>query len=78
MYRTPTVPVVQGVGPDGDPAKRGGDGGVVGEELVGHHAELLVAAHAQVGRTHTNHRTVGDVRKPLDDQPAREKIQIAT
>ncbi len=32
--------VVEGVGPDGDAGERGDDGGVVREELVGHHAEL--------------------------------------
>ncbi len=32
--------VVEGVGPDGDAGERGDDGRVVGEELVGHHAEL--------------------------------------
>ena len=38
-------PVLQGVRPDGDPAERGRDGGVVGKVLVGHHVELLVASN---------------------------------
>ena len=37
-------PVLQCVRPDGDPAERGSDGGVVGEVLVSHHVELLVAS----------------------------------
>ena len=38
-------PVLQGVRPDGDPAERSRDGGVVGKVLVGHHVELLVASN---------------------------------
>lgn len=60
--------VVQGVGPDGNTAKWSGDGGIVNEELIGHHFELLVAADAQVGSTNANDGTVGDVGEPLDDQ----------
>ena len=42
-------PVLEGVGPDGDPAEGGRDGGVVGEVLVGHHVELLVTSHPERG-----------------------------
>ena len=42
------VPVVEGVWPHGYPAERGGDRGVVHEELVRHHLKLLVATHSQV------------------------------
>ena len=59
------------VWPDGNPAEWGRDGGVVGKELVRHHAELLVAAHAQIGCTHAHHRTVCDVGEPLDNQPTQ-------
>ena len=47
-YRGCTVPVVEGVWPHGYPAERGGDRGVVHEELVRHHLKLLVATHSQV------------------------------
>ncbi len=63
------LPVVKGVGPDGNPAERSGDRGIVGEELVRHHAELFVASDAQVGGAHAHHGTVGDVRESFDDQP---------
>ncbi len=62
-----TVPVVEGVGPDGNPAEGGGDRRIVGEELVRHHAELFVASDAQVGGAHPHHSPVGDVREPFDD-----------
>jgi hypothetical protein len=42
------IPVVERVGPHGDPAERRRDGGVVHKELVRHHLELFVTAHSQV------------------------------
>lgn len=60
---------VQGVWPDGNPAEGGRDGGIVHEELVGHHLELLVAAHAQVGSPHADDGAVGDVGETLNNQP---------
>ncbi len=42
------IPVVERVGPHGDPAERRRDGGVVHKELVRHHLELLVTTHSQV------------------------------
>lgn len=60
-------PEVQGVGPDGHTAKGRGDGGVVDEELVGHHLELLVAAHSKVRSPHPNDGAVGNVGEPLDN-----------
>jgi len=61
-------PVVKGVGPDGDAAKGGSDGGVVDKVLVGHHLKLLVSTHAKVGGSDSNHRSVGDIGETLDDQ----------
>jgi len=63
-------PEVEGVRPDGHAAEGGGDGGVVHEELIGHHLELLVAADAEVGRAHADDAAVGDVGEALDDQTA--------
>lgn len=60
-------PEVQGVGPDGDTAEGRGDGGVVDEELVGHHLELLVTAHPQVRGPHPNDGTVGNVGETFDN-----------
>ena len=60
--------VVHGVGPDGDPGEGGGDGGVVGEKLIGHHGELLVGADQEVGSPDANDGAVCDVGKPFDDQ----------
>ena len=62
-------PVVEGVGPDGDTAKGSSDGGVVDKELVSHHLELLVSTDAEVGSANTNHGSISDVGKPLNDQP---------
>ena len=45
-------PVLQGVRPDGDSAKRSSDGGVVGEVLIGHHVELLVPSNLDSGNDH--------------------------
>lgn len=59
---------VEGVGPDGHAAERGRDRGVVGEELIGHHLELLVTADAQVRGSHPDYRAVGDVGEALDDE----------
>ena len=61
-------PVVQGVWPDGDTAKGGCDGSVIDEVLVGHHLELFVSSHSEVGRPDSNHRSVGHVGKALDDE----------
>ena len=61
--------VVKGVGPDGDAAERGGDGGVIDKELIRHHLKLLVASDAEEWRPHSNHGAVGDVGKALHDQP---------
>merc|ERR550539_253794 len=63
-------PVLQGVRPDGDPAERGSDGGVVGKVLVGHHVELLVASNPQEGSTNSNNCTIADICKPLNNEPA--------
>lgn len=62
-------PVVQSVGPDGNAAKGSRDGGVVDKELVSHHLKLLVSSNAKVWSADTNHRSVSDVGKPLNDQP---------
>ena len=59
---------VEGVRPDGHAAERCGDRGVVIEELIGHHLELLVAADAQVRGAHANDRAVGDIGETLDDE----------
>ena len=42
------APVVEGVGPDGEPGEGGRDRGVVHKELVGHHLELTVSTHTKV------------------------------
>ena len=59
---------VEGVGPLGHAGQRGSDGGVVGEELIGHHLELLVASHAEEGGSDSGDGAVSDVGEPLDDQ----------
>jgi hypothetical protein len=63
-------PEVEGVGPDGHAAQRRGDGGVVDEELVGHHLELLVPADAEVWCADADDGAVGDVGEALDDEPS--------
>lgn len=63
-------PEVERVGPDGHASQRGGDGGVVDKELVGHHLELLVAADAEVRGAHADDAAVGDVGETLDDEAA--------
>lgn len=60
-------PEVQGVGPDGHTAEGRGDGGVVDEELVCHHLELLVTAHSKVRSPHPNDGTVGNVGETFDN-----------
>ncbi len=37
--------------------------------LVGHHFELHVAAHAEVGRAHADDGAIRDVGESLDDEP---------
>jgi len=59
---------VEGVGPLGHAGQGGSDGGVVGEELIGHHLELLVASHAEEGGSDSGDGAVSDVGEPLDDQ----------
>lgn len=61
---------VQGVRPDRDTSQRSGDRGIVHEELIGHHLELLVTSDAQVRGTNSNDRSVRNVRETLDDQPS--------
>lgn len=58
---------VEGVRPDGDAAEGGGDGGVVNEELIGHHFVLFVATDAEGRSTDTDDGAVGDVGETLDD-----------
>ena len=43
------APVVEGVGPDGDAAQGGSDGGVVLKYLLVHHLELFVATDPETG-----------------------------
>ena len=62
-------PVVQGVRPDGNSTQGSCDGGVIDEELIGHHLKLLVAADPEIGGPDTNDRSVGDVGEPLNDEP---------
>lgn len=64
--------VVQGVGPDGHAGEGGRDGGVVGEELVGHHGELLVGADQEVRGANPDHGAVGNVGETLHNQPRGE------
>ena len=58
---------VERVRPDGNAAQRRRHRGVVNEEVVGHHAVLVVAADGQQGGAHTDDRAVGDVGEALDD-----------
>ena len=44
--------VVQGVGPHGHAGEGGGDGGVVREELVGHHRELHERENVMIEEKH--------------------------
>lgn len=59
---------VQGVWPDGHTSQRGGNRGIVHEELICHHLELLVATHTQVGSTHANDGAISDVGETFDNQ----------
>ena len=61
-------PVVECVRPDRNTAKRRGDGGVVDKVLVGHHLELLVPSHPEVGGPDSDDRAVRHVGKALDDE----------
>ena len=61
-------PVVECVRPDRNPAKGRGDGGVVDKVLVGHHLELLVPSHPEVGGPDSDDRAVRHVGKALDDE----------
>lgn len=60
---------VHGVGPQRRVRQRSSDRGVVQEGLLLHHGELVVAADAQVGRSHAHHRVVRDVGVLLGDDP---------
>ena len=60
--------VVESVGPDWHPGQGRRDGGVIHEELIRHHLELLVAANSEEGRSDSDDGAVGDVGEPLRDQ----------
>ena len=62
-------PEVEGVGPLRHAGQGGGDGGVIGKELIRHHLKLRVAAHPEEGGPHPGDGAVADVGEPLDDQP---------
>ena len=62
-------PVLEGVGPDRDPAQWGRYGSVIGKVLIVHHVELLVSSDSKEGCPNAHHGSVGDVGKSLDDQP---------
>ena len=62
--------VVKSVGPDGNTTEWCSDGCIVDKELICHHFKLLVASYSQVWGTDSNDGTIGDVSKPLNDQPS--------
>lgn len=59
---------VEGIWPDWDTSQGSGDGGIVYEELISHHFELLVATDAQVRGSHSDDGTITDVGEPFDDE----------
>lgn len=65
---------VQGVRPDGYTTQRSRDGGVVDEELVSHHFELFVTAHAKIRSPHSDNRTVGDVCETFYDESSSSHL----
>lgn len=65
---------VEGVGPDGYTAERGGDGGVVDKELVSHHLKLFVTSYTQEGSTETNDRAISNIRESLNDKPSTRHL----
>jgi len=60
--------VVECVWPDRDTGKRGGDGGIIDKELVSHHLKLLVSSDSKIWSTDTDHRSVSNIGKSLDDE----------
>lgn len=59
---------VQSVRPDGYTTQGSSDRGIVDEELVSHHLELLVATHAKIRGPHSDDGTIGNVGESLDNQ----------
>ena len=59
---------VKSVGPERRVLQRRRDGRIVEEGLFFHHGELVVAADAQVRRSHADDRVVGDVGEFVDNQ----------
>lgn len=67
-------PEVQRVWPNWHTSQRRSDGGVIYEELIGHHLELLVTTDSKVRGPHTNDGAIGDVGETFDDQPGTSHL----
>ena len=67
-------PTMEGVRPDGHPAKGGGQGGVVDEALIGHHLKLLVATSSKERSSHPEDRGQAQIGKFLDHQPSASHL----
>ena len=59
---------MQGVWPERNSAKWSGDGGIVSKELVSHHVELFISSNTEIRSPDSDHSTISNVGKPLDDQ----------
>lgn len=66
---------VQRIRPDRHTTQRGGNRGVIDEELVSHHLELLVTAHAEIRSPHSDNGTISDVCEAFDNESGSSHLR---